>query len=423
MPEPTPFLNRHRFWGAALMMLLCLLAVGRSALGTRLDSFTIDEPWHVVAGTHYVRTGDFHLNPEQPPLVKLWVGAFMGRAFKLPPVPVLKEKANEREFTETTMYQGNDSEAVQARARLAMWSFHGLLLFVLGLLCWRAFGLAWAAGTLGFLAIEPSIGAHLPVVMMDLALGLTLPITALCAGLLFATWRWRWAAALGVALALCLGAKHSALAGLLGLGLLCVLMALRALPVDMPSRLTRMAQIGFAGVLGLALLWAQYGFHFHARSDGSDPFNMAMADKIAGLQVPRLRQAIEIADAAQLLPRSYLWGLADTVRAGVEGRGQSEHLVWGHIYSGSPPWFTWPSIVVSKLPLGLMAMSLLGLLALWRLRPEPSTRPALLAIAVMSFAHLAALMSSQGTYAGVRHALPLVVALAILAGAAVALAW
>jgi hypothetical protein len=70
-----------------------------------------------------------------------------------------------------------------------------------------------------------------------------------------------------------------------------------------------------------------------------------------------------------------------------------------------------------------MAMSLLGLIALWRLRPEPGTRPALLAVAVMSIAHLAALMSSQGTYAGVRHALPLLVAMAILAGAAVAWAW
>lgn len=42
MPTTPTSLNRHRALGLALLMLLCLLAVGRSALGTRLASFTID---------------------------------------------------------------------------------------------------------------------------------------------------------------------------------------------------------------------------------------------------------------------------------------------------------------------------------------------------------------------------------------------
>lgn len=46
----------------ALLALLCLLAIARSAVGTRLDSFTIDEPWHIVAGASYVRSGDFRLS-------------------------------------------------------------------------------------------------------------------------------------------------------------------------------------------------------------------------------------------------------------------------------------------------------------------------------------------------------------------------
>ena len=48
----------HRGLSWLLLVLLALLAVGRSALGTRLDSFTVDEPWHIVAGTAYVRGGD-----------------------------------------------------------------------------------------------------------------------------------------------------------------------------------------------------------------------------------------------------------------------------------------------------------------------------------------------------------------------------
>src|SRR5690606_840497 len=136
------------------------------------------EPWHVVAGTAYARGDGFHLNPEHPPLVKLWVGAWMPDTFRLPPKPPLREKSQERDWVENTMFFGNDARAAQARARLALWTLHGLMLAVLGLLIWRAFGLAWAAGALLFLALEPTVGAHLPVVMTDLPLALSLAIAA-----------------------------------------------------------------------------------------------------------------------------------------------------------------------------------------------------------------------------------------------------
>ncbi len=91
----------HPRWRVALrvaaLVVLIVLAILRSALGTALDSFTVDEPWHVVAGTTYARTGDFSLNPEHPPLVKRWVGATMPASFQLRPVTVLSEKAQERE--------------------------------------------------------------------------------------------------------------------------------------------------------------------------------------------------------------------------------------------------------------------------------------------------------------------------------------
>ena len=423
MNPASPRATRAHIFGMLLLALLCVLAIALSAAGSRLYSLTIDEPWHAVAGASYVRANDFRLNPEQPPLVKLWAGAFLPDTFRLPALPTLKEKIQEREFVQDVFYRDNDDRLAQQALRRAMWALHAILMFVLGLLCWRTFGLAWAAGTLAFLAIEPTIGAHLPVVMTDLALGLTLPIAALCAGLLFATWRWRWAVALGVAVALVLGAKHSALPGLLGLALACLVFALLPAREAAPARSVRLAQLGVAGLLGIALLWAQYGFHFHAGADGGDRFNQAMPDKIAGLQIEGLRKALGFMDRARVLPRSYLWGLADTVRAGVEGRGQSEHLVWGTIHAGAPPWFTWPSVVVSKLPLALLGLALLGAVAAWRMGLSSTARLCLLALAAVSLTHLLALMSSQGTYAGVRHALPIVVALAIVAGAAIAHGW
>lgn len=123
-----------RAFGVLALAALVGLCVLRSSIGTRLDSLTVDEPWHIVAGTAYVRSGDFHLNPEHPPLVKLWVGMLMPDDFRLGAPKVLSEKTQERTFVEHTMFFDNDPLRAQQRARVAMWSFHGVLLLALGLL-------------------------------------------------------------------------------------------------------------------------------------------------------------------------------------------------------------------------------------------------------------------------------------------------
>lgn len=412
-----------RWLGFALLLLLSLLAVWRSAAGTRLDSFTVDEPWHVVAGTAYARGEGFHLNPEHPPLVKLWVGAWMPDTFRLPATPALQEKSQERDWVEETMFFGNDARAAQDRARVSLWTLHGLMLLVLGLLAWRAFGLAWAAGTLAFLALEPTVGAHLPVVMTDLPLALTLAIAALSAGLLAATWRWPWAVACGLSMGVALAAKHSALAGIGGLGIGLVLAALWGLRQGRGELVQRMAQLALAAVLAIALLWSMYGLHFHAGADGRDAFNRPIADKIDELKLPHWKGAIAFADEYRLLPRAYLWGLADTVRTGVEGRGIGMHQVWGKTYYGTPPWFSWPAILASKLPLALIALLLAALPLLVRTRLTPSTRWALAAVVAACGFHLVALVGSDGIWGGVRHALPVLVGLGIVAGGALGIAW
>lgn len=413
-----------KFVPVLLLLLLTLLAIGRSALGTRLDSFSYDEPWHIVAGTSYVRDGDRHLNPEHPPLVKLWVGAAMPAGFRVGAVPLLSEKEQERQWVERTMFQGNDARAAQQRARLAMWGLNGALLLMLGLVLWRAAGIAWAAGTLGVLALEPTMGAHLPVVMTDGPLALALVPAIAAAGLLAARWQWRWALVLGLAVGLALTAKHSALAGLVGLALvLAIAVVAGARPGGAREVGRRASRVALAAALSLVVLWGSYGFRFHAQQDGGDGFNRPLAGKIADVSSPGLRGALETADRHRLLPRPYLWGLADTLRTGVDGRGIALHLIWGKVYEGRNPWFTWPAIVAAKVPLGLSALALLGLGLLWRAPLAPSARWMLAVLAAVSAFHLAALMASPAAWGGVRHATPLIAALAVLAGGAVSEAW
>ena len=414
----------HCWLSLSLLVRLALLAVGRSALGTRLDSFTVDEPWHIVAGTAYVRGGERHLNPEHPPLVKLWVGEAMPDSFKLGKEPSLREKEQERQWVEDTMFFGNDPLQAQQRARLAMWGLNGGLLLLLGLLLWRAAGIAWAAGTLAFIALEPTLGAHLPVVMTDGPLALTLLPAIVAAGLLAARWQWRWVLVLGLTTGLALSTKHSALAGMVGVAgvlALAVLLGLRQGGVRESAR--RTAQLLLAGMVAVLLLWAGYGFRFHADAGGGDAFNRPLDGKIADVSTPALREALVIADRHELLPRAYLWGLADTLRTGVDGRNIALHLIWGKLYEGRNPWFTWPAILAAKIPLALSAVALLGLALLWRAGLPASARWMLAALAAASLLHLAALMASPAAWGGVRHATPLIGAVAILGGAAVAEAW
>lgn len=60
-----------------LALLLVALAILRSIVATRLDGFTIDEAYHITAGVSYVKYHDFRINPDHPPLVKLWVGSVL----------------------------------------------------------------------------------------------------------------------------------------------------------------------------------------------------------------------------------------------------------------------------------------------------------------------------------------------------------
>src|SRR5579864_4022310 len=109
-----------------LFFLILVLLIGgailRSALATRLDSFTLDESYHIAAGVSYVQQRDFRLNPEHPPLVKLWVGSFLAATgFHRSPLRVFHDKVDERNFTAEEVFLQNDPDSIQRRSRVAMW--------------------------------------------------------------------------------------------------------------------------------------------------------------------------------------------------------------------------------------------------------------------------------------------------------------
>ena len=407
----TPRIGVGLFSG--LLFLLVAGAIIRSAIATRLDGFTIDEAYHIAAGVSYLRLGDFRINPEHPPLVKLWVGSIVARTgFRTSALRPFSDKHDERTFAEEDVYLHNDPDSVQNRARAAMLALNGLLLVALGFAARRAFGPGVALGTILFLAIDPTVAAHLPVVMTDL------PVSLLCASAVlltipaFRSWRWTDLAACSVALGLGLAAKHSAPVFLVFVFLTGCVKALLTPPSGFQiSLLSRLAMVLTVVVCALAVLWATYAFRFTESAASTEVFNRPLADKIADVRSPAYRAALQGIRVMHLLPRAYIWGLADTVRAGLEGR-VDPITAFGRAYIGTGPKYYFPAMIALKLPIGLTAVVLIGLLGFATGRVFSEGILTVLAAAVFFLLVLAA----GSTYAGIRHAMPVVVLLAIVGG-------
>ncbi len=421
----SPFQSPWQWGKYAILIAILLFAVFRSWLGTRLDSFANDEPFHIISGAYYVSEGDYRLNPEHPPLSKNWVGLF-NQHLDLRPMEVLNDKRDERRWLQEIMYFENEAQVSQQRSRLAMFSFHFILGLAIGLLVWRILGFGWAVVSLLWLAIDPSISAHQPVVLTDLPLSMTLILSALTGGMFCYTWKWKWGLAFGISLGMALAVKHSALPGVGVLILGSLVMMLFPLVKKQTSETGKRAiRWGAAMIFALLTLWASYGFQRYS-SEGEDMFNRSLENKIADLNLPKWKTLLQIMDSSGLFPNAYLWGLADTIRAGIEGRGDDEHLFFGELIEGRAPYLYFPGTILVKIPLALMLMVViaLGLIVAAFIRQYRQGQQqlsgeqwfAIIAILLVIAGHLGALATGRTSYGGIRHALPVVACLGILAG-------
>lgn len=285
--------DRNRFWvGTALLLVL---AVGHSMWATSLDSFTLDEPYHIAAGASYLRFGDYRINPEHPPLVKLVVAlAEPASVLHLDPLRVVSDKGQERVYTQTAVFLRSNSEQVHRRARIALMTFNGALLLLLTWLVRRLFGTAIALTTLLLLALDPTVSAHLPVVMTDLPMALLGAICCCLAILCTRDGGWGNWIFFGVMTGLLLATKHSA--PLIAFPLLagCILLLLAG--AWKGKRVGRgLAGLAAAVVVSIVVLWSTYGFHYResrlrdAQGQPVETFNRPLTAKIADLRTASLR--------------------------------------------------------------------------------------------------------------------------------------
>ena len=404
----------------ALFVLVIVALIGaaivRSSITTSLDGFTYDEPYHIGAGVAYVKTGDFRLNPEHPPLVKLWVGAYLSLFdYQMSPFRELSDKVDERQFIENDVYNSNDHHVIQSRVRMAMFALNGMLLLGFALAVWRVFGGTMAIASTAFLAIDPTVAAHMPVVMTDLPVALLSGTAVLLAVQAFRTWKPIDLVLAAVAIGLCLSSKHSAILAfivIIAVGVAMALLLPRAKPLT--ERIRHLGLLAAVLVGSVVVLWGTYFFQYYESPlTTEDQFNRPLAEKINDVRSPVYRAGLKLMSDGYLFPRSYTWGMADTIRAGAEGRIGTP-FVMGKLYYGSAPWFFAPLMIAVKLPLGLLLLVVVGAGILFSRRVPSEFIPPIVGLALLT-AIVIFFVIRGSSYGGIRHLLPIYPLLAILA--------
>jgi Dolichyl-phosphate-mannose-protein mannosyltransferase len=413
--------GRSGFVATGVAGLLAVLAL-QLTLYARYESQTWDEGDHIYSGYMSWNHGDFGLNPEHPPLVKmLATAALFGMPLHVPTPQGRFFKYDAFLGGKDFLYR-NDADAILLRSRLAAASLSVLLALLAFLAGREMFGTGAGFVALALLAFDPNILAHGPVVTTDTGL------TCFMLATVYAFYRyvkapsaWRLTV-VGVAAGLALAAKHT------GLLVLPILAMLAVVEVALNSRSRPAAEGGRGGRFGpgalrmagrlivvcaiaVAILWAFYGFRYDARPAGL-ALNPPLAEFVKQAPKPLERSVVEAAARWRLLPESYLYGLADVLFMD----SIYTSFLLGKVYPHGV-WFYFPAAfaIKSTLPFLALPFVIAAAVVAGRLRGAREV----LFLAIPPVFHLLVAMSSRMNI-GVRHILPLYAFLAVLGGGALA---
>lgn len=390
---------------AAVCLLLVVLGL-QLFFSVRRESQTWDEANHIFTGYRSWTDGDFGLNPEHPPLLKLIATAPL--LTTQPKTPVLEG----RFFKEDAFLGGkeflyrNDPDKILARTRTTAAILTLLTALFVFFGAKEMFGTGAAFVALALVAFDPNLLAHGALITTDVGLACFMFLSV------FMFYRFvKSPSALrliltGLAVGLVLAVKHT---GLLVLPILFLLTICEILLQRNGHKALKLAgSLVLIGLIGWVVLWSCYRFRYDARPNGLQ-LNPPLAEYVKGLE-PHEAWPIKTAARFHLLPESYLYGLAD-VRLTAN---YYTSYVLGKVYPHGV-WFYFPIAFLIKSTIGVLALVLLslGVIAVRRLN---HWREILFLVVPVIFYLLVAL--TVGMNIGVRHILIVYVFLYVLIGGA-----
>lgn len=351
--------SREFLFAAAVCLLFGAFAFQLWFHATR-TSATVDEVQHIFAGYRHWQCGDFAVNPEHPPLLKLLAaspllfGDFQDSAsWECGSRPTSKAEASVAGFS---FIARNSPERVVTRTRLAAAAFSLLLATFVFLAAREMFGRREAFVALALLVFEPNIIAHGSLVTTDAAVSAGFFIAV------YALYRYRknpslaGFLALGAAIGLTLSVKHS---GILVVPVLFALLISDLLlfrrvenHASFKRRLAR-ACASFAGAVfvGWILLWACYGFKFYAlpKIGGETILTEVFPPQTPEGKPPSLPRRT-LKTVTNVFPEAYTVGLADVISS-----SDRPMFLLGEIYP-SGKWFYFPAAFLIKTSLALLVL-------------------------------------------------------------------
>ena len=167
--------SKSGLYAFSVLLLFGLFAFQLWYHATRTSS-TVDESPHILAGHRHWQCGDFGINPEHPPLLKLLATAPLNfQTLIEPPWECGSRLTSKQESflfgTKFIIQNGVDAIVVPVRLSAALMSL--LLAVLVFAAAWQMFGRWEAVTALALLAFEPNLVAHGTLVTTDMTLSAT----------------------------------------------------------------------------------------------------------------------------------------------------------------------------------------------------------------------------------------------------------
>jgi hypothetical protein len=378
------------------------------------NSATFDEGMHIAAGHRYWECGDYAINPEHPPLLKL-IAAMPLRHWRFDAYSSACGNAltNNMQLIGTgySLMNGPASNQILAKARTAAMVFPILLLVTIFFAARAWFG-PLAAGCAVILTVfEPNLTAHGPLVTTDIAVAATAFAAVFAADRYLrrpATWR---LLLLGVTLGLALASKHTAV--FVSLILLLQFLAYYWLTRSGSPRssLPRLVLGWFAACsIALFVLWGTYQFRYSALPGRAQAFEIPATLQNNEESPTMVGRTIQGITRFHLLPESYVAGLLYVIQ-----NSTRPSYIFGKRHD-TGVWYYFPVTILVKTPLTILLLVILALAspAQWRKHKRE-----IVVVAIPIVVFLFSAISSKINL-GVRHILPVYPFLIVLAASAIA---